>query len=194
VAGAREMMSALTVPLRDRCGAGSAQARGYRRRNAGSISAASISSSDGGCPCRSIRWSLFRADSIAELASRDEEKSRPAADFLRATALRVRRSVNPGHDSIGTCRAIGRGPDRPPVDLGRRHLPAHAVLPRWRCAAAGVRPAIVISSGFAEEGGPGDTRRRSRPGRRNRHALRDERGGFYNEAQRIAPTFSPTAM
>ena len=63
--------------------------------------------------------------------------------------------VNPSYENIGdllcypSIGAIGK-----PVDLAIVIIPARAVLGALQdCAAAGVKNAIIISSGFAEEGG-----------------------------------------
>ncbi len=105
--------------------------------------------------------------------------------------------VNPNYADIDGLRcyasisAISR-----PIDLAIVIIPARAVLVALQeCAAAGVRHAIVISSGFAEEGG-------ARSGMQDAIAeLAASSGmrisgpnaeGFYNALAHVAATFSPT--
>ena len=84
-----------------------------------------------------------------------------------------------------------------PIDLAIIIIPARAVLGALeQCAAAGVRNAVIISSGFAEEGGDSAAMQDAHRRRwRNRSGMRisgPNAEGFYSEVQRVAATFSPT--
>jgi acetate---CoA ligase (ADP-forming) len=104
--------------------------------------------------------------------------------------------VNPSYREIDglpcfpNVAAIGE-----PVDLALIAIPAEAVLPALEdCAAAGIGHAVVISSGFAEQGG-------ARAGLQDEIAALVRRTGmrvsgpnaegFYNELAQVAATFSP---
>src|ERR1700722_5376085 len=102
--------------------------------------------------------SFFAPDSIALIgASRDLEKipGRLLA-MLRKNGFPGRLyPINPNYGDIDglkcypTIAAVGA-----PIDLAIVIIPARAVLGALQqCAAAGVRNAVIISSGFAEEGG-----------------------------------------
>ena len=104
--------------------------------------------------------------------------------------------VNPTHAEIDGLRcypsaaAIGRK-----VDLGLIAIPAACVLPALKeCAAAGMRNAIVISSGFAD----GEAAHPDLQGRIT--AIARQSGmricgpnseGFHNEVEGVTATFSP---
>jgi Acyl-CoA synthetase (NDP forming) len=82
-----------------------------------------------------------------------------------------------------------------PIDLAIVIIPARAVLDALKeCAAVGVKNAIIISSGFAEEGGDSAAMQdaiadlAARPG----CGFRPNAEGFYNELGQVAATFSPT--
>src|SRR3954469_7980537 len=87
--------------------------------------------------------------------------------------------------------AIGK-----PIDLAIVIIPAGAVLGALeQCAKAGVRNAIIISSGFAEEGGDSTAMQDDIAALARRTGMRisgPNAEGYYNEARRIAATFSPT--
>lgn len=143
---------------------------------------------------------FFSPASIAIIGASRDDKKIPG---LLLTFLRRNRfagkiyPVNPACDSIGDLRcypsiaAIGT-----PVDLAIVIIPARAVLGALReCAAAGAKNAIVISSGFAEEGGESAGVQAEIAGLAKRTGMRisgPNAEGFYNEPQRIAATFSPT--
>lgn len=105
--------------------------------------------------------------------------------------------VNPNYGDINglTCypnvAAIGR-----PIDLAIVIIPAKFVTGALEeCAAAGVKNAIIISSGFAEEGGEarGMQDEIARIAKRTGMRISGPNAeGFYNEPARIAATFSPT--
>lgn len=139
-------------------------------------------------------------DSIAVIGASRDEKKIPGLllTFLRRNGFAgAIYPVNPAYDSIGdlpchpSVGAIGR-----PVDLAIVIIPARAVLAALEdCAAAGVRHAIVISSGFAEEGGASAGMQAEIAALARRTGMRicgPNAEGFYNEPQRIAATFSPT--
>lgn len=104
--------------------------------------------------------------------------------------------VNPSYQEIDglpcypSVQAIGA-----PVDLALVAIPAAQVLPALEaCAAAGVRHAAVISSGFAEEGGASGALQAEMAALARRTGMRvsgPNAQGFYNAAARIAATFSP---
>lgn len=105
--------------------------------------------------------------------------------------------VNPNYGDINglTCypnvAAIGQ-----PIDLAIVIIPAKFVTGALEeCAAVGVKNAIIISSGFAEEGGEasGMQDEIARIARRTGMRISGPNAeGFYNEPAKIAATFSPT--
>lgn len=144
--------------------------------------------------------SFFSPGSIAIIgASRDDRKIPGLLlMFLRRNGFAGRiYPVNPSCDRIGDLRcypsiaAVGKA-----VDLAIVIIPARAVLGALQeCAAAGVKNAIVISSGFAEEGGESADMQARIAELARRTGMRisgPNAEGFYNEPQRIAATFSPT--
>src|SRR5262245_56620890 len=104
---------------------------------------------------------LFNPASIAVIgASRDAKSIRGRfVDFLvRGGYGGTIYPVNPSYPEINgrecfpsVAAAVAK--TKSAVDLALIAIPADAVLPELeRCAAAGVRNALVVSSGFAEEG------------------------------------------
>jgi acetate---CoA ligase (ADP-forming) len=105
--------------------------------------------------------------------------------------------INPGHDTVGGLPAyptISAAPG--PVDLAAVIVPAGLVVETLRqCAVAGVRSAVVFSSGFAEQGEEGrlaehqiaEIARSS-----GMRVLGPNAEGFFNATDRIPLTFSPT--
>src|SRR5882757_5359577 len=83
-----------------------------------------------------------------------------------------------------------------PIDLAIVIIPARAVLGALeQCAAAGVRNAVIISSGFAEEGGDSTAMQDAIVALAKKTGMRisgPNAEGFYSEAQHVAATFSPT--
>src|SRR5258705_3605159 len=75
-------------------------------------------------------------------------------------------------------------------------VPAKAVLGALeQCAAAGVKNALIISSGFAEEGGDSAAMQDAIAELAKRTGMRisgPNAEGFFSEAQRVTATFSPT--
>ena len=144
--------------------------------------------------------SFFAPESIALIgASRDREKipGRLLA-FLRKNEFPGRiYPINPNYDDIDglTCYKsiadVGR-----PVDLAIIVIPARGVLGALeQCAAAGVRNAVIISSGFAEEGGDSAAMQDAIAALAKKSGMRisgPNAEGFYSEVQRVAATFSPT--
>jgi len=143
---------------------------------------------------------FFAPGSIAIIGASRDDKKIPGLllTFLRRNGFGGEiYPVNPSYDSIGDLRcypsiaAIGK-----PVDLAIVIIPARAVLGALRdCAAAGAKNAIIISSGFAEEGGESADMQAEIAELARRTGMRisgPNAEGFYNELQRIAATFSPT--
>src|SRR5882757_1693831 len=83
-----------------------------------------------------------------------------------------------------------------PIDLAVVIIPARVVLGALeQCAAAGVRNAVIISSGFAEEGGDSAAMQDAIAALAKRTGMRisgPNAEGFYSQVQRVAATFSPT--
>lgn len=83
-----------------------------------------------------------------------------------------------------------------PIDLAIVIIPARVVLGALEeCAALGVKHAIVISSGFAEEGGDAVAMQEAIAALAQRTGLRisgPNAEGYYNQIAGIAATFSPT--
>src|ERR1700754_900157 len=82
-----------------------------------------------------------------------------------------------------------------PIDLAIVIIPARAVLPALeQCAAAGVKNAVIISSGFAEEGGDSAAMQDAIAALARRTGMRisgPNAEGFFSQVQRVAATFSP---
>ena len=144
--------------------------------------------------------SFFAPDSIALIgASRDLEKiPGRLLSMLRKNEFPGRLyPVNPNYGDIDGLKcypsiaAIGQ-----PIDLAIVIIPARAVLEALQqCAAAGVRNAVVISSGFAEEGGDSVAMQDAIAALAKATGMRisgPNAEGFYSEVQRVAATFSPT--
>src|ERR1700724_3654486 len=83
-----------------------------------------------------------------------------------------------------------------PIDLAIVVIPARAVLGALEeCAAAGVKNAVIISSGFAEEGGDSAAMQDRIAALAKKTGMRisgPNAEGFYSQVQRVAATFSPT--
>lgn len=117
--------------------------------------------------------------------------------FLRANSYAGRiYPVNPSYPEIEGLRcypsvaAIGE-----PIDLALVAIPADAVLPALEaCAAAGVRHAVVISSGFAEDEAAAPDLQDRIAALARRTGMRvcgPNAEGFHNEPARVTATFSP---
>ena len=142
--------------------------------------------------------SFFAPASIALVgASRDLEKiPGRLLSFLRKNGYPGRLyPVNPNYDAIDGLTCYPSIADvGAPVDLAIIVIPARAVLQALeQCAAAGVRNAVVISSGFAEEGSTAMQDAVAGLARRTGMRISGPNAeGFYNAIQHVAATFSPT--
>jgi acetate---CoA ligase (ADP-forming) len=104
--------------------------------------------------------------------------------------------VNPSYREIDgvpcfpSVGAIGQ-----PIDLALVAIPAETVLPALEdCAAAGVGHAVIISSGFAEQGGAQTGLQQEIAALARRTGLRvcgPNAEGFHNDVAHVAATFSP---
>ncbi len=143
---------------------------------------------------------FFAPESIALIgASRDHEKipGRLLA-FLRKNEFPGRiYPVNPNYGDIDGLKCYKSIADvGEPVDLAIIIIPARGVLGALeQCASAGVRNAVIISSGFAEEGGDSAAMQDAIAALAKKSGMRisgPNAEGFYSEVQRVAATFSPT--
>jgi acyl-CoA synthetase (NDP forming) len=143
---------------------------------------------------------FFSPSSIAIIgASRDSAK----IPGLLLTFLRKNQfsgqifPVNPNYPAIDglTCYPSVSAV-KVPIDLAIVIIPARAVLAALEeCAEVGVRNAIVISSGFAEQGGDSTAMQDAIAALAKKTGMRisgPNAEGFYNEGGRCAATFSPT--
>jgi acetyltransferase len=144
--------------------------------------------------------SFFSPDSIALIgASRDLEKiPGRLLSMLRKNEFPGKiYPINPNYDDIDGLKCYSAIADvRQPIDLAIVIIPARAVLGALeQCAAAGVKNAVIISSGFAEEGGDSAAMQDAIAALAKKTGMRisgPNAEGFYSEAQRVAATFSPT--
>src|SRR5260221_3968542 len=105
--------------------------------------------------------------------------------------------INPNYGDIDGLKCYQSIADiGQPIDLAIVIIPARAVLGALeQCAAAGVKNAVIISSGFAEEGGDSAAMQDAIAALAKKTGMRisgPNAEGFYSEAQRVAATFSPT--
>src|SRR5450756_1915367 len=105
--------------------------------------------------------------------------------------------INPNYGEIGGLKCYPSIADvGQRIDLAVVIIPARAVLGALEaCAAVGVKNAIIISSGFAEEGGDSAAMQDAIAALARRTGMRisgPNAEGFYSQAQRVAATFSPT--
>src|ERR1700720_3025388 len=143
---------------------------------------------------------FFSPDSIALIgASRDLEKiPGRLLSMLRKNGFPGSiYPINPNYGDIDGLKGYKSIADvGQPIDLAVVIIPARAVLGALeQCAAAGVRNAVIISSGFAEEGGDSAAMQEAIADLAKRTGMRisgPNAEGFYSEAQRVAATFSPT--
>jgi acetyltransferase len=144
--------------------------------------------------------SFFSPDSIALIgASRDLEKiPGRLLSMLRKNGFPGKiYPINPNYGDIDGLKcypsisAVGQ-----PIDLAIVIIPARAVLGALeQCAAVGVKNAVIISSGFAEEGGDSAAMQDAIADLAKKTGMRisgPNAEGFYSEVQRVAATFSPT--
>src|SRR5438876_6787643 len=143
---------------------------------------------------------LFAPGSIALIgASRDQEKiPGRLLSMLRKNGFPGKiYPVNPNYGDIDGLKCFSSIADvGQPIDLAIVIIPARAVLGALeQCAAAGVKNAVIISSGFAEEGGDAAAMQDQIASLAKRTGMRisgPNAEGFYSQVQRVAATFSPT--
>src|SRR5437667_3427538 len=143
---------------------------------------------------------LFAPGSIALIgASRDQEKiPGRLLSMLRKHEFPGKiYPINPNYGDIDGLKCYSSIADvGQPIDLAIVIIPPKAGLGALeQCAAAGVKNAVIISSGFAEEGGDSAAMQDAVAELAKRTGMRisgPNAEGFYNEAQRVAATFSPT--
>jgi acyl-CoA synthetase (NDP forming) len=144
--------------------------------------------------------SFFAPESIALIgASRDLEKiPGRLLSMLRKNEYPGRiYPINPNYGDIDglkcykTIAEIGA-----PIDLAVIIIPARAVVGALeQCAAASVKNCVIISSGFAEEGGDSAAMQDQIAAIAKRTGMRisgPNAEGFMSEVQKVAATFSPT--
>ena len=144
--------------------------------------------------------SFFSPASIALIgASRDQEKiPGRLLSMLRKNEFAGKiYPVNPNYGDIDGLKCYPSIADvGQPIDLAIVIIPAKAVLGALeQCAAAGVKNAVIISSGFAEEGGDSVAMQDAIAELAKKTGMRisgPNAEGFYSEVQRVAATFSPT--
>src|SRR3954465_1795081 len=144
--------------------------------------------------------SFFAPASIALIgASRDHEKipGRLLAMLRKNEYPGQIYPVNPNYsdiDGLACYRSIGE--IGAPVDLAVIIIPARAVLSALeQCAEAGVKNAVIISSGFAEEGGDAAAMQDAIAALAKKSGMRisgPNAQGFRGEVKKVAATFSPT--
>jgi acetate---CoA ligase (ADP-forming) len=142
---------------------------------------------------------FFSPGSIALIgASRDLEKiAGRLLSMLRKNEYPGRiYPINPNYGDIDGLKCYPSISDvGQPIDLAIVVIPARAVLAALeQCAAVGVRNAVIISSGFAEEGGDSAAMQDAIVALARKTGMRisgPNAEGFYNEVQRVAATFSP---
>ena len=144
--------------------------------------------------------SFFVPDSIALIgASRDHEKiPGRLLSMLRKNGYPGRiYPINPNYPDIDGLKCYASIADvGAPIDLAIIIIPARAVVAALeQCAAVGVKNAVIISSGFAEEGGDSAAMQDEIVAIAKRSGMRisgPNAEGFLSEVQKVAATFSPT--
>jgi acetate---CoA ligase (ADP-forming) len=144
--------------------------------------------------------SFFAPASIALIgASRDLEKiPGRLLSMLRKNEFPGKiYPINPNYGDIDGLKCYPTIADvGQPIDLAVVIIPAKAVLGALeQCAAVGVKNAVIISSGFAEEGGDSAAMQDAIVALAKRTGMRisgPNAEGFYSEVQKVAATFSPT--
>jgi acetyltransferase len=144
--------------------------------------------------------SFFSPESIALIgASRDLEKiPGRLLSMLRKNEFPGKLyPINPNYGDIDGLKCYPSIADvGQPIELAIVIIPAKAVLGALeQCAAAGVKNAVIISSGFAEEGGDSAAMQDAIAALAKKTGMRisgPNAEGFYSQAQRVAATFSPT--
>src|ERR1043166_4537906 len=143
---------------------------------------------------------FFSPSSIALIgASRDLEKiPGRLLSMLRKNHYPGRiYPINPNYGDIDGLKCYSSIADvGAPIDLAIVIIPARAVLGALeQCASVGVKHAVIISSGFAEEGGDSAAMQDAIVALAKKTGMRisgPNAEGFYSEAQHVAATFSPT--
>jgi len=143
--------------------------------------------------------SFFAPASIALIgASRDQEKipGRLLAMLRKNEFPGKIYPINPNYDAIDglACfRSIAE--IAAPIDVAVIIIPARGVLAALQqCADAHVKNAVIISSGFAEEGGDSAAMQDEIAALARRTGMRisgPNAEGFFSDRQRVAATFSP---
>src|SRR6201996_261043 len=143
---------------------------------------------------------FFAPNSIALIgASRDQEKiPGRLLSMLRKNEYPGKiYPINPNYpdiDGLKCYKAIAEV--GAPIDLAIVIIPARAVIGALEeCAAVGVKNCIIISSGFAEEGGDSAAMQDQIVAIAKRTGMRisgPNAEGFMSEVQKVAATFSPT--
>ncbi|HUN40027.1 MAG TPA: acetate--CoA ligase family protein [Acetobacteraceae bacterium] len=105
--------------------------------------------------------------------------------------------INPSYQEIAGLRCYGSiAAVGTPVDLALVAIPAAGVAPALEeCALAGVKNALIISSGFAEEGGAAGDMQAALFDVTRRTGIRacgPNCEGYFNALGKVATTFSPT--
>jgi acetyltransferase len=144
--------------------------------------------------------SFFAPHSIALIgASRDREKiPGRLLEMLRKNEFPGKiYPVNPNYEEIDGLKCFKSITDvGTPIDLAVIIIPARGVLAALeQCAAASVKNAVIISSGFAEEGGDSAAVQDQIASLAKRTGMRvsgPNAEGFYSQVQQVAATFSPT--
>ncbi len=143
--------------------------------------------------------SFFAPASIALIgASRDHEKipGRLLAMLRKNEYPGHIYPVNPNYGEIDGLVCYKSVADiGAPIDLAVIIIPARAVLAALvQCASVGVKNAVIISSGFAEEGGDSAAMQDAIADLAKRTGMRisgPNAEGFFSQVQRVAATFSP---
>src|SRR6195952_668651 len=143
---------------------------------------------------------FFSPSSIALIgASRDQDKiPGRLLSMLRKYKYPGRiYPINPNYGDIDGLKCYPSIADvGQPIDLAIVIIPARAVLNALeQCAAVGVKNAVIISSGFAEEGGDSAGMQDAIVALAKKTGMRisgPNAEGFYSETQHVAATFSPT--
>jgi acyl-CoA synthetase (NDP forming) len=144
--------------------------------------------------------SFFAPDSIALIgASRDNEKiPGRLLSMLRKNEYPGKiYPINPNYPDIDGLKCYTSiGEVGVSVDLAVIIIPARAVIGALEeCAAVGVKNCVIISSGFAEEGGDSAAMQDQIVAIARRTGMRisgPNAEGFVSEVQKVAATFSPT--
>ena len=144
--------------------------------------------------------SFFAPESIALIgASRDHEKiPGRLLSMLRKNAYPGKiYPVNPNYGDIDGLKCYKSIAEvGAPVDLAIIIIPARLVLGALeQCADVGVKNVVIISSGFAEEGGDSAAMQDAIVALAKKTGMRisgPNAEGFLSEVQKVAATFSPT--